>query len=476
MQSVVRNTTYSTRAWLVAIFVALAFMLGGGGTPNPATELLLEMAFVAIALAWLWLPSAKCTRASNCTDPFVFALAAIPLIIPVVQLIPLSPAIWTRFPGRQNEFAALSLIGQQSSWRSMSLSPNRTLASLLSIIPAVFCLYAVARLTVRERRLVLVAVVLMSVISALLGAIQLTAGGRGINLYPEHHVGWVTGFQANRNAAADVLLIGILALAALAAPYLVGIRKRLPIGLGRGGFAVLVGGMALLLVAAAVMTGSRAGTALVLLVGAAVTLILSVSRTERRNDISKKMLLLAVAASLFGCVAVFGALSQNTAIGRVEQRFSELGSERDALWQDSWFTLKQYWPVGFGIGGFQPAMLPAERLEVLDPQVPNRAHNDYLEMGIEAGILGYALLAAAAGVCMAIAWRSWRDEPALRPHVVFGMSVLLLIGLHSIVDYPLRSMAIACLAGVAAGTMVRKTVSRRDSVVFRSANPVKDVA
>jgi hypothetical protein len=43
-------------------------------------------------------------------------------------------------------------------------------------------------------------------------------------------------------------------------------------------------------------------------------------------------------------------------------------------------------------GGFEPAMLAAERLEYLEAVVLNRANNDWLEIGIEAGLLGYAMV------------------------------------------------------------------------------------
>ena len=80
-------------------------------------------------------------------------------------------------------------------------------------------------------------------------------------------------------------------------------------------------------------------------------------------------------------------------------------------------------------------MFPAERLEYLNDRVPNRAHNDFLEIGIEAGMLGYAMVVAAVIAVLALALRAWR-EPRMRGQIVFGLSVLLLIALHSVVDYP----------------------------------------
>src|SRR5688572_13379452 len=39
---------------IAALFVACAVVLGGGGSPNPGTEVVLQLVFVVAALAWLW--------------------------------------------------------------------------------------------------------------------------------------------------------------------------------------------------------------------------------------------------------------------------------------------------------------------------------------------------------------------------------------------------------------------------------------
>lgn len=459
MGTAIRRSGYSARAWLLALFVVFALVLGGGGTPNPLTEVLVELATVVFALAWVWLPPDDSAGAPAPVDRWLLALIAIPLVVPVVQLVPLPPSIWTSLPGRENAVAALSLVGAETSWRPISLSPARTLASLLSIVPAVFCCYAVSTLSLYERRLILLAILAMAVATSIFGALQLTAGSPGINFYPEHHVGWVTGFQANRNAAADVLLIGFLALAVLAAPYLAGGRRKLPLSLSVRSLSILVAGLGLLLLAATVMTGSRTGILLILLAGAATFVIASLARENPGSSSMRLAIVVLVVALVAGLVAAVLAVTQETAITRVVERFADGGGARLDIWKDARFALGQYWPVGFGMGGFEPAMFPAERLEFLAATLPNRAHNDFLEIGIEAGILGYIMVASAIILCIAMAWRAWREVPAMRRQVVFAITALLLIALHSIVDYPLRSMAVASLAGIAGGLLARRVPS-----------------
>jgi O-antigen ligase len=432
----VAGRAYSARAKLIAFFLVFALILGGGGSPNPATELLLEIAFSVSAAIWLWLPSEQASGTGR-TDRLVLVLIAIPLAIPIIQLVPLPSSIWTALPARQDEFAALSLVGEENSWHPISLSWTRTLAALLAILPAIGCAYAVARLDLRGRRLVIATIGAMALVSAMFGVLQLFAGSRGINLYRQFHAGWITGFQANRNAEADVLLIGFLALATLAAPYVSDRAKKIPMMLDRRAVLALMLATTFFLLAATMMTGSRAGTALIAAAVVVALGILTVSHAPSERPRRTPLVVGTVLVLVVGLAVGFLAYSGHTSLGRLAERFTDAQDNRLPIWQDTWFALGQYWPVGFGLGGFEPAMLPAERLEFLDTAIPNRAHNDFLEIGLEAGILGYAMLAAAALVCFTMAYRSWQRQAKFRSQILFAAGVLIIITLHSLVDYPI---------------------------------------
>jgi O-antigen ligase len=112
------------------------------------------------------------------------------------------------------------------------------------------------------------------------------------------------------------------------------------------------------------------------------------------------------------------------------------------------------------MGNFVPALLAGERLEVVQATVPNRAHNDYLELLVEAGVPGLAALAAAAAVLALALWRARRDPPAGSAALaLFGAAGLLILAIHSLVDYPLRSMSIAMAAAVCAGIILPPRVA-----------------
>ncbi len=436
-------TRPAPRALIAAGFLAVALVLGGGGSPSPAAEILVQLAFAAAVIAWVWWAERDRAVAGPPIPDGLWLIAALMLALPLLQLIPLPPAIWHSLPGRMLEVGSLALIGAEESWRPLSVAPQRTLAALLAIIPAVGLMLAVARLDLRERRLLLAVVALAALVGAVLGALQLAAGDQGaFQLYEKSHRGWLTGFFANRNAAVDALLIGSLALTAWLLP------RADSRALSRSALAIFLMLQAALLIAA-VLTGSRAGIALIPVALLVQFAMLGGSPLRRRL---KPFALAAGAAALLLLLAPL-VLGANARLGGVAQRFDATGDFRIEIWRDACAAMAAYWPFGSGIGTFSQAFQPFERLEVLDPFFPNRAHNDYLEFALEAGMFAPLLLIAVAVVLGRYAWRALAAGGEARSQALFALGTLAILGLHSFVDYPLRTMALAALAGVAAGLL-----------------------
>ena len=66
----------------------------------------------------------------------LLVLTALMLLVPLIQLVPLPPSIWTALPGRAPVADGFRLLGQPLPWLPMSLAPARTVASLLWLLPA----------------------------------------------------------------------------------------------------------------------------------------------------------------------------------------------------------------------------------------------------------------------------------------------------------------------------------------------------
>jgi O-antigen ligase len=444
----------SPASLIAAGLAGLALLLGGGGSPSPASEFALELLSVVAALAWLWLPMAARPR----PVPAAWLVSGLVLLLPLLQLVPLPPGVWTALGGQDDRIAALSLVGAADSWQPISRSPAQTLASLLSMIPPVLLLLAVSALDRAERSPILWAVIAVAAAGAVFGALQLSLGDAAPRFYPGRPLFGLTGFQANRNAEADVLLIALLAAVTVLSPYLVAGRRRrgtrLPALLASPrSAAIVLAAAALLFLLAAILTASRMGIALIPLVLIAAIVLAAVSKLRLGRWRWLPVVLVVVSV---GIVAGSLLLHDSTQLGKVASRFVQTGDERTELWRDAWYAIHQSWPFGVGMGGAQSALIGAERLEVLDPFLPNRVHNDYLEIVLEAGVVGVALLAAIVLVLARQAWRGWREDPESHPQTALGIAILLIIGLHSVVDYPLRSMSLSCLAGLAAGLLVSR--------------------
>ena len=113
----------------------------------------------------------------------------------------------------------------------------------------------------------------------------------------------------------------------------------------------------------------------------------------------------------------------------------------------------KYFPFGSGFGSFVRVFQIDEPDSVLLPTYVNHAHNDWLELFMTGGVP--ALLLVGLGV-LAYCWRSFRvwivprgNADSLR-FARLGSVVLLLYGLGSVGDYPLRVPSLMSVAMIAA--------------------------
>ncbi len=444
---------------MAVLLVAAAMLLGGGGSSNPRMETVLQVTVAALVLAGLAMAHSGLRRA-----PHTVWMTAAPLVLlTLAQLVPLPPAVWRALPGRVAERAALDLVGAGADWMPLSMAPAATFAALLAIIAAVAIMLAVARLDVRGRMAVAVAIAVMASASILLGALQLARVGGGTwALYQDVSAGWLIGFQANRNAQADVLQIGMLAVALIG---MVRFKGRVA---GRAHLLLIAAWLAVLVIGV-VLTGSRAGIALLpVTAGFAVAII-----WPRLNRKIAGLRLWVAGSALTFASAIYGL----TRIGVVQNVIGRFGSDDEGRWDfwiDAVYALDKVWPWGSGIGTFAYAFIAAERLEMVHDRFPRRAHNDWLEWTVEAGLTGWialALMLLALVWSIRLAWRQWgaANPPDLvqRGQILFGIGVLVIESLHALVDYPTRAMSLAALIAVAAAFVAPVALHVRDSAASR---------
>ncbi|MCH7629498.1 MAG: hypothetical protein IH997_12420, partial [Proteobacteria bacterium] len=232
----------------VLVLLAASLVLGGGGSPSPLPELLLQLGAAVLAFAWY---RAMVGAGRAMSRPALIA-AAIFLALPLLQLVPLPPSLWHSMPGRGPEIEALSLVGAADRWRPWSMAPDRTLAGVLSSLPPLLMLVMAASLRRRERALLLALASAVALVSLFVGVGQM----RG-DLFDFYGSGnqVILGFQANRNTTADILLVGLLAAVTSLRLWNEGRGERI----GPAPLLVLVAVLSMLVGVGVFMTGSRAG-------------------------------------------------------------------------------------------------------------------------------------------------------------------------------------------------------------------------
>ncbi|MGB7655199.1 MAG: O-antigen ligase family protein [Novosphingobium sp.] len=437
-------------AALALVLLAAALVLGGGGSPAPAPELVLEWLAVGLGAAWLLVPASA--QAWRRVPRAAWLVCLLAIVVPVLQLVPLPPGLWHALPGREAEIQALALIGREHSWRTWSMTPERTLAALLSLLPPLVMLILASAMTARQRVWLLGTVLVGGIATLALGALQLSSGPDSpVQLY-----GLATphlrGFQANYNSTADVLLAALLsafALIRIAARHGVIPDRAGPV-LGLAALAAGLFGFGV------IFTASRMGIVLLPLALLAGAILLRGSLPE----VNRRSLVAMAAAAVLLMLGGAALVRFNPVLATIGARFSFEKELRIELWRDGLFVARKHYPVGVGIGGFVPALVIDERLEVVRPAMPNRAHNEYIELGVEAGLFGLL----AWGAILLIAARSGtvaRRHPdwQVRTEVWFGGAVLILFMLHSMVDYPFRSMSLATLGALCASLLLKSPKS-----------------
>lgn len=422
------------------VLLAFAILFGGASRQHELRLALVELSALPLAvLAAVALLNRTGVAASH---RFALSLAAAAAALPLIQLAPLPPAVWTALPGRDQLVLALEVTGISQGWVPLSLTPDKTWRSFLALLPplGMFLGLLAARPEVRLR---LVQLLLGAILfSILLGAAQLASGGDGLYPWSTTAPGNVTGFFANRNHTATFCLVGIPFATVLGAAALRrgSSSSRLPLWL-----AILY--IALAAIALGVIR-SRAG---VILFGPVLGVSLLAAWVAAGRG-RPRPLLLGLVGGAGLAVAAVGAF----AAGPLLARFDPSGAPEGRF--ENWPVVAEaataHLPLGSGLGSFDAIYRSVEPLERLDPTFFNQAHNDYLEIWLEAGWLGAALVIAFLIWFSRRAWTAWRSGVSTPRDLQRAATVAIgLLLLHSLADYPLRTATMATVFALCCGLL-----------------------
>lgn len=362
-------------------------------------------------------------------------IAGLALGVVVAQIVPLPAIVWRQLP--QGEFAdTLSpSIQPDRIWRSISIAPDTTLYSLIAMGPFFLAFFISSSLKYKERCVVIIALVLETLVQAVIGIAQ-TIGILVFSMYDIHHPRVAIGLFASRNHFADQILIGTM--------FLFYIRKSSYNKLGILNTEIYFYSILVVFATAMLCSASRAG---IILLGVAI--ILGYSFGVKKNQQVRFALVVVLISILTFLVLFFfpktGVLKTTVA------RFANADENRWEIWSNCLAVSAKYFPWGSGLGTFRQAYEMSEPLSSVGQFYVNAAHNEYLQLLVEMGAAGVVGMFALIMFMIVTGWRKRHD-----PMVVFSLGGLGLIALHSFVDYPFRVIGINTVCACAFGFVISK--------------------
>ena len=415
----------------VAPLYLFACLILGGSAQGAWGNMFLQLAGGAIIA---WAAAAPADAPLPRAAKALLLLAIVAIVIVALQAVPLPPSVWADGP-RARIAEDYQLLGVPLPALPTSLTPYASLGALLCLMPplAMFC--AIVRLNAYRVSWLAAALLAGTIAGIMVGALQVVSAGSNSPwyLYRETNGGLAVGFFANTNHMADLLLIAIPFVAAIASA-------------GKGpniqrysALLFVVPGIGLVLLAGIGMNGSLAAYGLAVPIVAASALIVLPSTNRWRTWI-------AALVGLSVIVSLAALANSPTGVTRIGQDPSGSVQSREPILATTGKAILDFMPLGSGLGSFVKVYRLYESPDAVTNEYVIHVHNDYVELALELGVPGVILLllflAWWAIQCFRV-WRKGEGGPWTRAASIASAAVLV----HSLVDFPLRTAAIsACFA------------------------------
>ncbi|MDF2369186.1 MAG: O-antigen ligase family protein [Rhizobiaceae bacterium] len=384
--------------YFLGITLLVAMVFGGGTTTGLSTD-------AGIQLLTIFTSTFVCLRhMDRAIDRRVFWFMAAASMAILVQLLPIASSLTRSTQGILPE--TMPLPGLDPLTISLGVSRSVEVAVWFMTL----CLFLTAVLKLRfEQAYGLIPYFLAGVVlNMTAGLIQYSYTGHA-TVTDIFSYDLKAGFFINVNHFSDLVFISI----PFAFVYFIETNRLIVLT------AYIISALLILLAA-----GSTAGV----LIGFAMT-ILSVVILFQRSQIGILSILGGSIILGIYSVGVWARLQVeqvNLGYGRLEFAYTTLDGIRDNL------------PFGIGYGNFLTGYPAYEKPEMIFQTYVNHAHNDYLELVFEGGLIAALLIVAFIGLF------AWRVGQTLRwpLHKAATLAILFVL-VHSLVDYPLRTLGVA---------------------------------
>jgi O-antigen ligase len=181
---------------------------------------------------------------------------------------------------------------------------------------------------------------------------------------------------------------------------------------------------------------------------------------QRRNKIylplMKYSLLLLVGFALMHLVVQLPWFAGAGGVTTLDRMFGDAGSgsQRLYLWKESCLIFSKFPFLGSGFGQFawQHFQLSTELRNFGIVGLYNNAHNLVMQLAAETGLAGLSILFATLGLWLFHALKDLRTI-----YHWWGFSVIAILGIHSLLEYPLWYAYFIGIAAISLGLMESKT-------------------
>ena len=446
-----------------------SLLLGGGTRGGFLSDAILELlaipALVVTVSSFIDLPRRSPDIWNRIQWVLMFCFAIV--LLPLFQLAPLPPWIWTRLPGREGIEAIFELVAGQRNWMPVSVSPNATWLSFLSLLPPMTIFLGTIQLSYQERRRLSLVIIAVGIVSAFVGLIQVSQGSTSpLRFFVFTNNTEAVGFFANRNHFAALLYSVLLFTAAWAADIAFKTGswtelKRKPARIVAPTVAFIV---IIVLVATEAMARSRAGLVLTI---AALAGVFALGAADRRNASGARPSKLLLGATILAII-----LTSQFALYRVLDRFAvdPLQNARIPFAHNTIEAATAFTPFGAGLGTFVPVYGMFEKpSDTIVHSYANHAHNDVLEMWLETGVMGMALVGLfviwLGFRFVKLWWRSAAHASELDHSLMRAATVVIgLLIAHSLMDYPLRTGAMMAVFAFACALLIEPSARAEDAI------------
>jgi len=408
----------------LSLFLIICLILGGTSQDivTPKLPLYLVSLFVIGGCLTALKPDSQLWKLKPLLVFFVVIV-----VVQLAYLVPLPPSIWTELNGREFIAQGFETLGTELPWLPLSVTPEKTLFSLFDFFPPLALVLLMGTVvSPKEFRTALWSLGFFVIISSIIGMMQVT-GNMNMYFYEFTNNRSAVGFFSNANHYALFLLMSIPLITCLAD------QKRIIVSEDSGRlviFSIVVIFAALLGIG---LSGSLAGFLLIIPVLSATLFVWS-------KDVKiKNIYLVGIFASLI-LVLLFDVFIWNDMQSEISRKFSSIDtSTRRVMFENTYQISKEFFPFGSGLGSFSDVY---RLVEDAGPRTIPHAHNEYIEIISEIGIFGIFTLV------FLFFWIGKNIFKAIFSQGVEGNSAkfmsipIVSIGIHSIFEFSLRTMAI----------------------------------